>query len=227
MNPLRLLATAALFALEMNTAYPSPIVLFPLNNSSDGQNGLSYTTFDSSVLAASSMSKGSGLGVFGVGTDSWSGSTEVLKNGPGSTIDAATAVDAIANDWFFNVRLTPNSTMDIASIEADWSRGGTSGVRGWFVRSSQDSFATNLYFNETPAGTATGLQHVSFNLSGFTGLGTTDFRFYIYTPADFRYMDFQNIQFNAPSVPEPSTYCMALAGVACGGYSMVRRCKRA
>ena len=29
------------------------------------------------------------------------------------------------------------------------------------------------------------------------------------------------------AVPEPSTYCMALAGLACGGYSMWRRRKRA
>jgi hypothetical protein len=28
-------------------------------------------------------------------------------------------------------------------------------------------------------------------------------------------------------VPEPSTYAMALAGLACGGYSMLRRRKRA
>jgi hypothetical protein len=28
-------------------------------------------------------------------------------------------------------------------------------------------------------------------------------------------------------VPEPSTYAMALAGLACGGYSMCRRRKRA
>ena len=31
----------------------------------------------------------------------------------------------------------------------------------------------------------------------------------------------------AQAVPEPSTYCMALAGLACGGYSMFRRRKRA
>jgi hypothetical protein len=29
------------------------------------------------------------------------------------------------------------------------------------------------------------------------------------------------------AVPEPSTYAMALAGLACGGYSMFRRRKRA
>ena len=29
------------------------------------------------------------------------------------------------------------------------------------------------------------------------------------------------------TVPEPSTYCMALAGLACGGYSLFGRRKRA
>jgi hypothetical protein len=37
-----------------------------------------------------------------------------------------------------------------------------------------------------------------------------------------------DVQFNfAVSVPEPSTYAMALAGLACGGFSMWRRRKRA
>jgi hypothetical protein len=34
-------------------------------------------------------------------------------------------------------------------------------------------------------------------------------------------------RFNVAVVPEPSTYAMALAGLACGGYSMSRRRKRA
>jgi hypothetical protein len=33
--------------------------------------------------------------------------------------------------------------------------------------------------------------------------------------------------FRLAAVPEPSTYCMALAGLACGGYSVFRRRKRA
>jgi hypothetical protein len=36
-----------------------------------------------------------------------------------------------------------------------------------------------------------------------------------------------DVQFNfAVPVPEPSTYCMALAGLACGGYVVVRRRKK-
>jgi len=36
-----------------------------------------------------------------------------------------------------------------------------------------------------------------------------------------------SIRFSFAAVPEPSTYCMAFAGLACGGYSMWRRRKRA
>ena len=195
------LAIAAALNSFAGTAHASTLVLYPFNNSSDGQSGFSYTTIDSAVLASSSVSKGPGLGDFNVAADSWSGTNQVLQNGPGSTITDATAADAIANNWYFNINLTPNTTMNIGSIEADWSRGGTTGSRGWFVRSSQDSFASNLYSNETPVGTATGLQHVSFDVSGHTGIGATDFRFYIYTSTTGRYMDFQNIQFNSSAPP--------------------------
>jgi formylglycine-generating enzyme required for sulfatase activity len=39
---------------------------------------------------------------------------------------------------------------------------------------------------------------------------------------------YQGFRLSSPvAVPEPSTYAMALAGLACGGYSMWRRRKRA
>jgi len=37
----------------------------------------------------------------------------------------------------------------------------------------------------------------------------------------------QGATFTVSAVPEPSTYAMALAGLACGGFSMWRRRKRA
>ena len=37
----------------------------------------------------------------------------------------------------------------------------------------------------------------------------------------------QNLYMTITAVPEPSTYCMALAGLACGGYLVRRRRKRA
>jgi hypothetical protein len=41
--------------------------------------------------------------------------------------------------------------------------------------------------------------------------------------SDESYLVFQAATGNLVVVPEPSTYAMALAGLACGGYSMFRR----
>lgn len=199
--PTSAVAAAMAFAC-LEAAGAAVLVSYPFNNNADGSNGFAYTTFDSSVLTSSAVAKGAGLGQYSVGTDSWSGSTQVLKTGPGTAVAGATAADAVANDWYFQFTLTPTASMDIRSIEADWSRGGTTDVRGWFVRSSLDSYTSDLYSNQTPDGTATGLQHVGFNITGFTGLtSAVTFRFYIYTERTTRYMDFQNIQFNSHAVP--------------------------
>jgi hypothetical protein len=192
-------------------ASAAALVIYPLDNNTDGNNGFNYTTFNSSALASSVIAKGPGMGQYSVATDGLSPNVQVLKTGPGTSITGATSADALANDWYFQIALTPNSSMGIDSIEADWTRGGTLGIRGWFVRSSLDNYASDLYSNETPNGTAKGLQHASFDITGFTGLtNQVDFRFYVYTNTAGRYMDFQNIQFNSTSaVPEP-TSCLLL-----------------
>lgn len=92
--------------------------------------------------------------------------------------------------------------MDLDTITLMWSRGGASGTRGWFVRSSLDNYASDLYANETPDGTSFGLAGVSFDLEGFTNLTTpTTFRFYIYTERATRFMDFQDITVTGESNP--------------------------
>ncbi len=182
----------------IDSADAGVLVKYPFDDNADGSNGFAASILDTSVLSNSAVSAGPGLGQYSVGTDSWSGSTQVLKTGPGFTLDDADAADAVANDWYFDITLSAISTMDIRSVEADWSRGGTSGVRGWFVRSSLDGYASDLYSNQTPDSTSTGFQHAAFDLTGFTGLsGTVTFRFYIHTVSAGRFMDFQNIQFNS------------------------------
>lgn len=202
----------------------SVLVNYPFNNNADGNNGFAYTTFDSGVLASSVVAKGSGLGVFTVGTDSWSGGMQVLKTGPGTAVAGANAATALANDWYFSVTLTALTTMSIGSIDVDWSRGGTSAQRGWFVRSSLDGFSSDLFSNSTPGGTSTGLQAQSISLTGFTGLSSVEFRFYSWTPETFRYMDFQNLQFSSPAagvVPLPAAAGLAALGLV--GLSRRRR----
>ena len=221
---------AALFAaLTLNSHLQAALlVAYPFNDNTDGSNGFAYTAFDSGVLSSSVVSKGDGLGQYSVGPDSWSGSTQLLKTGPGTAVENATATDALANNWYFQFTLTPNSSMDIRSIAADWSRGGTTAVRGWFVRSSLDSYATDLYSNQTPIDTPTGLQNVGFNITGFTGLlAPVDFRFYIYTDQTGRYMDFQNVTFNATPIPEPGTWAAMAIFAGGAAYAGWRRRRRA
>jgi hypothetical protein len=218
---------AAVFSITACVCAPlhaAVVLSYPFNNSADGQNGFAPSAFDSSVLASQAVTKGPGLNQYALSFESNLNAT-VLKVGPGTSVTGATAADALSNDWYFSIALTPHSTMDINSIEMDWSRSGNTGIRGWFVRSSQDNYATNLYSNETPNGTAVGLQHVSFSLSGFSGIGATEFRVYIYTSTNGRYMGFQNVQFNGPSgapVPEPST--LAIFGL--GSLGVAYRARR-
>ncbi len=215
-----LAAPAALLLIQGQALASTRLVTFPFNNNADGNNGFNYSTFDSSRLTAATVAKGPGLGQYSVSTDGLTPNVQVLKTGPGSTISAATAADALSNDWYFTIALTPNGSMSIDSINLDWTRGGTTGVRGWFVRSSLDNYASNLYSNETPNGTAKGLQPASISLSGFTGLtAQTDFRFYIHTTTSGRYMDFSNIsvQGSGPvAVPGPLPL---LGAVAAFGWS--------
>ena len=176
------------------------VVNVPLNNSSDGSNG--FQSLRNPILSNATLSSGPGLGTFSVGTDSWSGSVELLKTGPNTDILGASAQDAIDNGWYFDLTLTPNTSMDLDTISLMWSRGGASGTRGWFVRSSLDNYASDLYANETPDGTSFGFAGVSFDLEGFTNLSTpTTFRFYIYTERATRFMDFQDITVTGESNP--------------------------
>lgn len=214
----------SLAVVASSTAAASVLVKYPFNNNADGNSGFNYTTFDSSVLAGSVVAAGSGLGVFTVGTDSWSGAMQVLKTGPSTDVAGANAATALANNWYFSVTLTALTTMSIGSIDVDWSRGGTSEQRGWFVRSSLDGFSSDLFTNSTPAGTPTGLQSQAISLSGFTGLSSVEFRFYSWTPETGRYMDFQNLQFNTLTAAIPGPGAAGLA--ACGLLGLGRRRRR-
>ena len=149
------------------------------------------------------MANGPGFRLFSIVNDGLTPNVQVLTVYPSLDISSVTAADALNNNWYFTISLTPNGSMSIDTINLDWSRAGRGGVRGWFVRSSLGNFVSDLYSNETPDGTAKGLQPVTINLSGFFALTTpTDFRFYSYTNSAGRSMDFSNISFGV-TVPGP------------------------
>lgn len=202
------------------------LVRWNLSDPTDGFSGFGINTQDASIASAT-ITKGSGMGQFSVGNDAGLGN--VLKTGPGTVVSGASAATALANDWYFDVTLTPTSTIDISSIQLDWSRGGTNGDRGWFVRSSADSYASDLYSVFTANGTAVGLNPVDINLSGFTGLTSpTTFRFYTYTNSTGRYVDFRNLRFNSNSpgaaVPEPGEWAaIGILGAGLAGLVIRKR----
>jgi len=209
LSPL-LAAPAALLLSQGQALASTALVTFPLNDNADGNSGFNYSIIDSSVLTAATIANGPGFGTFSVGTEGFTPDVQVLRTGPSSNTFPVSAADALNNNWYFTIALTPNGSMSINTINLDWSRGVTTGVRGWFVRSNLDNFVSDLYSNQTPDGAAKGLQPVSIDLSSFTGLTTpTEFRFYSYTERTGRYIAFSNISFlqadgsGPASVPGP------------------------
>lgn len=226
----RFLAIFSLLACQ--TAFGAVLLKYPFNNPADGSSGLGYTTFDGNILATATISSypftspgPDGLSKFLVQTDEGLG--DVLTTAPGAIVTGANASYALSNNWYFQITLSPKTAMDIRSIQLDWSRGGTGGARGWFVRSSVDNYASNLHSVDTPNGTPVGLNSVGFDFTSHTGLASeTTFRFYIYTDSTGRYVDFRNIQFNSHSlttpIPEPSLP-IATASLLALGMTLRRR----
>lgn len=209
--------TVAMLICNSNPLHAVDLVVYPFNNNTDGNNGFNYSTLDSTLITGASVFKGSGLNMFQVSTDSWSGTTQVLKTGPDSDVLNANETTAFVNNWFFTIKIDPKTAIDIDSISADWSRGGTGASRGWFIRSDIDNFQSNLYLNTTPAGTPTGLAPITVNLNGFKSISNSiSFRFYIFTDTQSRFMDFQNIKFtgSASVVPEPGNLVYSVVATA-------------
>jgi len=228
-----LLAIALVATALQEPANADELVRWNLSDPLDGFSGFGINTQDASIASAT-ITKGSGMGQFAVGLDAGLGN--VLKTAPGTSVTGASAATALANNWYFDVTLTPTSTIDISSIQLDWSRGGTTGDRGWFVRSSVDSYASDLYSVFTGNGTAVGLNPVDISLTGFTGLASpTTFRFYSYTNTAGRYIDYRNLRFNGNvsgaagpgsggAVPEPSEWAaMGLLGAGLAGLVIRKR----
>ena len=65
------------------------------------------------------------------------------------------------------------------------------------------------------------------SLSGTATFNSQTFSTMALTPGSYTWTFGSNqVGVNVPAVPEPSTYCMALAGLGFTGYTMFRRRKR-
>lgn len=108
----------------------------------------------------------------------------------GSTSAAA----AVSGGFYDSITLTPDAgyAMDLSSIAFNGAKGG-SGTRGFVVRSSMDNYTADLFSGDfatqRPNWTA-----YSLDLSSYAPqTDPVTFRFYIYTPAAFQNVDFDDI----------------------------------
>jgi hypothetical protein len=175
------------------------------------------TSFDSSNLSAMTA-----IGNDGFGT--------VLEAYPASgATDYATAV---ANDSYFTIDVVASAgnDLDLGSLEFEVGKGGSADPRGYFIRSSVDNYATDLY-GPTVLGPAEGqdaplLQTVDLSaIPSYQELTSITFRFYVYTPSSENFsVDFRNLELSeVAAVPEPSSLSLFLGlTLAWGGFSRRR-----
>lgn len=200
----------------------SPIILlaFLLSSLSQAEaavyaqyNFTSDTNVSALGAGVSSTYDGSHLYDSYVGND---GFGNVLQAYP--TSGTTTHDNALANNIYFSINLT-GSNLNLGVLQFDVGKGGNSDPRGYFIRSSVDGFASDIFSTLLPSGSASApaLQSIDFSsLSAFQNLTTINFRFYLFTPSIGNSVDFQNLTLNSNinNVPEPSALLLLITGAA-------------
>jgi hypothetical protein len=115
------------------------------------------------------------------------------------------------------------------SYEFQWWANNSSTADNWFVTSASAGNAVSVSANTlgTSGGQGPGVDGGigQFAIGTFTADNTS--YSIAFNGVDFYLPIINGLQLRTVAVPEPSTYAMALAGIACGGFSMWRRWKRA
>jgi hypothetical protein len=129
--------------------------------------------------------------------------------------NSASAAIALTNNKYFEFTITPNAgfLLDLTSLTFDAARGGGGTPRGYVVRSSLNSFATDLATADLLTVRPT-YTPVSIDLSGFAdAAGAVTFRVYSYSPGAGSSVDYDNITVNGSVVPEPATGLLGVSGI--------------
>jgi hypothetical protein len=208
------LAPANQASAEVIVAYP---FMFDTNPSQLGER-VQSSSFDGSHLLQ-----------FVVGND---GFGNVLQAYPPN--GATSAANALALNSYFTISVAavPGNVLDLTTLQFDVGKGGNSDPRGYFIRSSVDGFASDLFATNLPMGPQQppALQTIDLStLSSYQGLPAIDFRFFVWAPdvdpaGILHSVDFRNLQLQGEVVPEPSS--LALLAVAVAGFGLFRHSRK-
>ncbi|WP_143871874.1 PEP-CTERM sorting domain-containing protein [Catenovulum sediminis] len=143
------------------------------------------------------------------------------------SVAVATFSDAVAaNDFFqFSISAQLSNSFDLETFSFHAYNGGASTPRGWVLRSSVDSFASDIdsSFITAPYDTIAP-DLFSVDLSSFTSLTSIDFRVYAFAPTAGYAVNFGNLQIRGTvfdelgneiqtQIPEPSTLAIFTLGI--------------
>jgi hypothetical protein len=189
------------------------------------------STFNNTNLSSSSLTLGAGVTAASNGNRfGGSGWFNAGNTNP------STLAEAIAGNDYIQFIVTPNSGASFtpSSFVFTWDRTATTGPSSVTLRSSADSFTSDL---GSVTGMASGAITTSrtITISGLTNLSSaTTFRLYGYAgTATTGTGGFDigtntvNVQLNGTAIPEPSTYAALFGSLALAGAAWRRRKQRA
>lgn len=105
---------------------------------------------------------------------------------------------ALSTGSYFSISATApkGGYLDLEKLEFEVGKGGSADPRGYCVRSSVDSFDSDIFATELPSGAQQSPALKTIDLTGLStsNLSSIEFRFYIYTPdpAGAYSVDFRN-----------------------------------
>jgi len=190
-------------------------------------NALDGTTLDLSASTTATFVTASdftgGLGFATTTVTAFTSEGLGLDNGTGQNMG-----NAIANNQFFAFTLTAatGTTINLDSLVFDVGR-SPNGANDFFIRSSVDMFATDIFFGNQAITQTVANQNIDLTASSFDGLSSIEFRIFFddrqsnANGSNGTFVD--NVVVNGTVVvPEPST-ALLLLGFGLGLSTLFRR----